>query len=141
MPQSYDPKLIVIIYGGMILSGYADGTFGAAKRASDKMTPVVSSDGKVTVVRSADDSGEITITLQASSLSNDYLSAKAVVQALPGPLVAEPLFIKDLLGTTLISAAQAWIKKVPDVEFGKELSNREWVFGVENLQMVVGGNL
>lgn len=138
--SQYDPSKIVVIYSGNILSGFADGTFGAAKRNSDKQSTYVGADGRVTVVKSADNSGEVTITLAASSLSNDILSALATLQEL-GPLVPAPLMVKDLLGTTLIMGQKAWIKKVPDVEFGKELSTRDWVFGVENLQMNVGGNL
>lgn len=137
--NQFDPKAVVSIYAGNLLTGYADGTFVSAKRTSDKQTAVVGSDGQVCVVKSADNSGEITLTLMASSKSNDILSAIATLQEI-GPLVPAPFLLKDLLGTTVVSGQNAWIKKRPDIEFGKELSNREWVFGVENLIMLAGGN-
>lgn len=140
MPFQYDPTKVVPVYYGNILSGFADGAFASAKRNTDKMTAYVGSDGQVTIVKSADDTGEITITLAQSSASNDILTAIANQQEI-GPIVSGPFMLKDLLGTTLISAQNAWIKKRPDVEFGKEVSTREWVLGCAKLIMNIGGNL
>jgi hypothetical protein len=97
-------------------------------------------DGQVVRVASADKRGEITVTLMASSLSNDFLSAQAALDDLTG-INTQPLLIKDLLGTTLISAQQAWIKKPADVEFGKEAGTREWVFECGELNILVGGSI
>lgn len=141
MPKQYGPADVFISFAGNLLSGYADGDFCSIKRNSDQQSQYVGADGEVCVVASADQSGEITITLQGSSASNDILSALHAEQEVGGVLVPKPIFVKDGKGTTLASGAEAWIKKVPDVTFGKEMSTREWVFGVARLKMQVGGNI
>lgn len=137
--QTYDPGQIVVSFSGNLLTGLAE-TFVSAERSEDAWSLAVGADGKATRVRNRNQSGEVTITLQASSPANDILTALAKADELSGIGVA-PLFIKDLRGTTLVSGPRAWIKKMPSVEFGKELSDREWVFGCDPLDINAGGSL
>jgi hypothetical protein len=53
----------------------------------------------------------------------------------------KPLMVKDLSGTSLHSAATAWITKGADAEYAKEPGNREWTFETDNLMSLVGANL
>lgn len=137
--DSYSPAAIVVTFAAQILRGYADGSFVTAKRNTEATTLHVGADGRTTVVFSADKSGEITVTLAQSSQSNDILTALYAEQE--AGLIPKPIFIKDVLGTTLVSGLEAYIKKLPDIEYGKEVTNREWVFVVGSLKMAVGGSL
>lgn len=138
--KTYDPGLVVVSIGGNIISGFADGTFISVERTSDSFSKQVGADGEVTRVRSRDRSGSITLTLMASSLSNDILTALHKLDELSGTGVV-PFLLKDLAGTTLVAAQSCWIRKPANVEFGKELSNREWALDANPIVMTVGGNV
>jgi hypothetical protein len=137
--KTYDPGLVVVSIGGNIISGFADGTFINVERTSDSFSKQVGADGEVTRVRNRDRSGSITLTLMSSSLSNDILTALHKLDELSGTGVV-PFLLKDLAGTTLVSAQSCWIRKPANVEFGKELSNREWTLDANPIDMTVGGN-
>lgn len=136
--KQYDPKKVPIIFAGQLISGFADGTFLTIKRQTDTFSSMAGADGEVAVVQSADKRGEIVITLLQTSASNDILSAKFAAQELTG-IVGEPFLAKDLLGTTIASSDACWIKKYADLEFGKEVSAREWTLECNPLLLLVGG--
>ncbi len=138
--KTYDPGKIVVSLAGNLLSGFADGSFVAAERRENAFNLVVGAGGEACRVRSRNKSGTVTLTLMGSAISNAILSALAAADELAGTGIG-PLFIKDLGGTTILSAGNAWIEKIPNVEFGKELANREWVLACEALDMNIGGNI
>lgn len=137
---SYDPGRIVASFGPNILSGYADGSFITATRNSDTFTSSVGADGSVVRVRSRDKSGQIKIVLQAESPLNDILSALAQADEILGTGVL-PFGIKDILGTTLITASQAWIMKIPEIDYSKDAGTREWIFECSELEVFVGSSV
>lgn len=141
MPTAtYDPKAIAVSFAGKLISGFADGTMLTAERNDPIFSTVVGSAGEVARVRSRNQTGKIVLTLMQTSLSNAILTALAALDELSG-LGQGPLLIKDLNGTTLLDAPNAWISKLPSVEFGKDLSNREWELACDVLNMNVGGNV
>jgi hypothetical protein len=73
----------------------------------------------------------------ATSASNDTLSAQHALDEASGN-GAVPLLIKDLSGRTVAEAPNAWIRKLPMVEFGREVGTREWVLDCDELIMFVG---
>lgn len=124
---TYDPKQVLVTFNGQPLSGYADGTMVSIETAEDLYALTVGADGKATRVRSQNLSGSITITLMQTSLSNDLLfAAFQADQQTPAAGVSE-FQLKDANGRDLVHAANAWVKKLPTLEYGKEQSNREWV--------------
>jgi hypothetical protein len=137
--RTYDPKSIAIIVGGVPITGLADGTFLTAMRANDAFTKSVGADGDTTRVKSNDKSGEVTITLDKTSLSNDYLSSVYLRDELANAGVVT-IRIKDLLGASTYVSATGWIRKLPEVEYSKETSTNEWVFDIADFGMFVGGN-
>lgn len=136
--KTYDPDKVIVTFLGIPMSGYADGTFISVERNEDAFALTVGADGETARTRNQNRSGTITLTLMQSSSSNDTLSAAAAADELTG-LGIGALAIKDAFGTTLCIAPNAWIKKMPTTEFGKELANREWVFETDYVQMIVGG--
>lgn len=137
--SNYSPDLISIAWGSIRFAGYADGTFVTAERSEDGYSLKVGATGAQTRVRSLNLSGTVKITLQQSSLTNDLLSAAYAADQAFNTFITLPLIIKDLNGTTLIHATNAWIKKLPSVEFGKDLSNREWTFECAAIDTFVAG--
>lgn len=139
--NTYDPKQLIIVFGGVPITGYADGTFVTVTPNAERFTKVVGADGEVTRTKSNDFTHEVTITLKQSSLSNDYLSTIMNADRLSN-LGKLPLQIKDINGTTLWNWSQAWIRQPPDSEFAKELGERAWIFdtGSADLEQI-GGSL
>lgn len=136
----YDPSQVVVTWGPNLISGFAEGTFIAATRDEDGFFKKIGADGEVGRARNKNRGGSVTLTLLQTSLSNDTLSASQVADELTG-LGTFPLLVKDLLGNTLLTAPNAWVKKRADAEFGKEISDREWILDCDQLLGVVGSSL
>ncbi len=134
----YDPKKVIIDFGGLSASGYAKGVFFKIGRNEDGVKLNVGAGGEFVVTRNNNRSGQATLTLQQDSLYNDYLSEKAQLFQDGGGGVA-PFFVKDLHGNTMYHAEKAWVRKVADSEFSDEATNREWMFEFPDLEIFVGG--
>lgn len=134
----YDPGSIVLSWGSILAQGYAKGTFVKVARDEDAFSKDVGADGEVSRARNRNRAGSVTFTLMQASATNDAFSAQAQADELLGTGVA-PLLIKDLFGTTLLRAPNAWIRKKADVEFGKEQGDREWILDCDQLLGNVGG--
>lgn len=136
--KTYDPAKVLFSFAGSLITGYADDTFIEAERAEDGFTLLVGASGEGARSKNNNKSGTVTVTLMASSQSNDILSALAAADELAGTGVGA-LYLKELDGTTLVSAPAAWIKKMPSVSRGKEVGTVQWVFDCESMEMSVGG--
>lgn len=138
--RTYDPAQIVVQFGPIIMSGYQDGTFVKAGRDGDTFTKYVGVDGEVSRGRNRNKAGNAALTLAQTSATNDLLSSVQEVDELTGAGVY-PFTIKDLNGTTLFFSPEAWIKKPPDTEYGKEIGPREWLFDTGKVETFTGGSL
>ena len=94
--------------------------------------------GEAVRARNNNRSGKITVTLMQSAQSNDDLSSFAAADELNDGGVV-PVLIKDGSGSTVASAATAWVQKYPNTEFQKEATTREWVIETDELDIFVGG--
>jgi hypothetical protein len=136
--KTYDPKKISIIFFGIPLEGFADGTFVSATRSNDSFTKTSGADGIVSRSKSNDTGAEVTVTLAQTSTSNAILSGFMIADELKSA-GAGPLIIKDSGGSTLFFAAAAWIRKPADITNAKEIENREWIFDTADSAFFVGG--
>lgn len=136
--KNYDPKDILLVVAGTPVEGFADGTFVVCARNNDSYTTSTGADGEPARAQSNDKSGTITITLMQTSATNDILSAAVTLDELQGDGVF-PVLVKDLNGTTLVTAETAYVQKPADVEFGRELAEREWVIATPELNILAGG--
>jgi hypothetical protein len=138
--RTYDPKKIVVTFGTVIITGYADGTFVSIAQNGDSFEKVKGADGTVERVNKNADDYAVTITLKQSSMTNDALSTIHIADKLSNT-GKFPLTVKDLQGTSLFFAAQAWIAKPPDSERSDASSNREWRIDTGIAANFIGGNL
>jgi hypothetical protein len=136
---TYDPKSVILVVGGVPISGYADGTFVEVAREVDTFSKKTGADGYTTRIKSNNTSGTVTITLMQTSPSNDVLSGFAALDQLSNAGVV-PVMVKDSSGTSINVSAQGWIRKVPDQAFGAEINTREWAIDCAELLVFVGGN-
>lgn len=137
--QTYDSRQVTVIFGAAILTGYADGEFCTVTRDEENFTKYVGAYGDVTRARNANRGGRAKVRLASTSLSNDVLSAIVAADEVSGAGVL-PFMVKDLRGTTLCLAKEAWIVKPADVAFDREVAEREWEFELGEVVMFIGGN-
>lgn len=137
--KTYDPSKVICTFKGIPLGGFPDGTFIKVSRSSDLWTKSTGTDGDVTRTKSLDKSGEAMLTLDQTSLSNDDLSEEYRKDELENGGIGT-FTVKDINTKTELVSAKAWIRKIPDVEFGKETSSREWAFDLASVGVFIGGN-
>lgn len=137
--KTYDPGQLAVICGGKIISGFADGSMVKISRNAQAYELKVGADGEGTRTRLKNKSGKVEITLMQSSSSNDVLSAYALADEASNS-GSVPLIIKDGSGNTLVAAVTAWVQKLPDSEFAKEVKERVWIFETDELNIFIGGN-
>ena len=137
--RTYDPKQVLVIIGGIPMSGFADGTFVSVERTSDTFTKVSGADGIISRSKTNDRSGSLKFTSAQTSPSNDILTGIALADELANAGVV-PVLIKDNSGRSVYVSAFGWVKKPPVSEFGKEITNREWTLDLADLDVFVGGN-
>ena len=70
--------------------------------------------------------GTLTITLMATSLSNDALNVARLLDEATGQ-AQFPVLIKNVNGTEGWSAAKAWVQRPSNVAVGRDVGTREWV--------------
>lgn len=138
----YTSNQVVASLGGIPLNtGRGDGVFIKITPMNDMFTTKVGADGEVARSRSNDRRHKVEITLMQTSDANILLSAlhQLDINAPNGSGVAA-LFIKDMSGTSLHIAPEAWITKSPEVSYGPEVEMRTWELEAANMVDIVGGN-
>ncbi len=138
--RTYDPAQFLFSFAGVPLTAYAPDTFIKVERDEDSFSKQTGATGEVTRSKSNNRGGKVTLTLMSHSQDNDALSAIQAADELSGTGVA-PLQGKELNGTTVVSAANAWIQKPPAVERGKESGTTEWTFDCAVIEVFNGGLL
>ena len=143
--RKYNPKKITASYTGSVggnsfafqFLGFMDGTFLTADYDEDAVTKHVGSQGDATFILNANRGASVTVMLVQGSPTNDELS-KLVPNADLNYMPVGVLNFKDLNGTTVFESADAVIKRRAKVEFGKEVTGREWVFDCGHADLKVG---
>lgn len=137
--KTYDPKQVIVTFGARQLTGFADGTQIIVRPNEDAWALTVGNDGEGTRSKSNNNSGQIEVSLMQSSDDNAYLSAIYNADKLNNSGV-NPAGVKDINGSSLYFAAQAYLKRLPDSEFARVAGARTWIIETDNLQAFVGGN-
>ena len=142
--RTYDPKQVILTVGGFPIGGYADGTFIQHEYDEDAFAKVTGADGFSSRAKSQNNDSMLTITLAQTSPSNNTLSALALADKLSNTGVV-PVVMKDVGGTpggeTTLFSANGWVRKQANLEYGKEITNREWILDLTDTDLLVGGNV
>lgn len=141
MLYTFDPLNTTWTLGGILIAGFADGTWVNVEYNEDAFTLKVGASGSGTRNKSNNASGLVTFTLQHGSPTNDLLSALHQLDiATPNGDGIAPLLGKYHNGSTLVTAEKAWIKRMPGFELGKEEGDIEWTIETLNLISFIGGH-
>lgn len=137
---TYDPKKNIIIYGGRQLTGFAEDDMITIKPLGDGMQIYSGADGEVGRSVDPNRTFEVKVSLATSSKSNDYLSECYNKDRRTGSYML-PLTIKDLSGSTLFFAKQAWVQNFPESKRGRKIDNQDWTLNTGQVNdPVIGGN-
>ena len=137
---TYDPKKNIIIYGGRQLTGFAEDDMITINPLGDGMQIYSGADGEVGRSVDPNRTFEVKVSLATSSKSNDYLSECYNKDRRTGSYML-PLTIKDLSGSTLFFAKQAWVQNFPESKRGRKSDNQDWTFNTGQVNdPVIGGN-
>lgn len=138
--KTYDPKKIIIIFGVRRLTGMSEDSIVSIKPNGEGLQTYVGADGDVARSLDPDATYEVTVSLNTTSNSNDYLSNMYNYDRETGNGIA-PLLIKDLAGTTLFSAPEAWVSNMPEESRGLTVDTQEWVFHTGQVEDAIIGGL
>lgn len=140
MIYSFDPKEVNLIYAGVRITGFADGTFIKLEFNSDRYALTMGADGLGARSKSNDKSGKLTVTLMPNSVGNKvFASAMALDDATNAG--ALPFALDDPSSGDKFVGLGAWVMKDPGREFGKEISNKEWVLETDTIISIHGAAL
>lgn len=138
--KTYNLGAVDVVFAGIPFEGFADGTVITVARNNPASTSLVGGDGEGARAMSNDRSGTVTCVLMQTSATNLALSAIAKADEDSGGQGVFSLMVKDGSGFSVAQAETAWLEKIADAEYGRELTNRTWVIKTDNLDSVVGGN-
>jgi len=124
-----------------VLGGFMDDSNIMVERGSDSYDLHVGIDNRATRIYKADKTAKVTVNLAQSSVSNDILDQLQRNDA--NARNSSQLFgviVKDGSGRSVYHAAEAWVSKVANSQFGSGLNGREWIIQTANMDSFIGGN-
>lgn len=137
---TYNSKMLVIVYGSREVDGFAEDDMVTIKPLGEGTQIYSGADGSVGRSMDPNQTYEVTIALATTSKTNDYFSNVYNLDRSTGRGIL-PLTIKDLSGTTVFQANQAWITNFPEHKRGRKIEAQEWVFHTGQVaNPMIGGN-
>ena len=138
--KTFDPTHYLLTFKNIPLIAPFAGTFISVSMNADAYEAVPGAGGDVVRVRSRNQTGLVTWTGMAESPSNDQLSAIQRQDRLLNTGYGA-LLLKHTNGLTVVQSANAWIKKMPNLDAADSAVGREWVLECADLDMFIGGAL
>lgn len=137
--KTYDPTEVSVIVGGHVVEGGIEGDFCSVARDEDAYSYQADVSGGGTRTKNPNKAGKVTLTLQASSDSNNFLSALILADEADNSGIVS-ILIRDNSGNDLHKSEASYVTKHPDAAYSKELGQRAFIIQCENLVMFSGGN-
>lgn len=131
-PKGYDPTLIKVYAGGILMKDFGEDTMVKVTRAEDMRSTTVGADGNVTVNKSANNTGTLEITIMNNSASN------AVLKGLSRLDKGFPVAVVDLnyAGDLGSATTFAFIQNIPDFERAAKVGECTWPIILTDVDMV-----
>jgi hypothetical protein len=135
--KQYDPKLITLQFAGIIVEGYADGSFVEIEEETEGFEDYSGTDGSVSRSKSSDERGTVTIKLAQTSPTNVLFSSlhQQDKDEPNGAGVGQFLLEDRGNGTTLVRADEAWIMGRPKMDYERAVKEREWKIRLAKMEV------
>lgn len=135
MANEFDPRLVIMSFGPLVLNGYADGEMISVSYLGDGVSAVVGGQGAGILIDDHDNSAEVTVRIFAAHLAGQ-ITMSALLKHHTAGNIALPLSIVSVTTGEKLAGGLAKIKKKPDASFSKgEAPVREIVFVSASLSM------
>ena len=128
MAKTYDPKLVTMTFGTLIITGFSEGTFiGLAFNDEEEYKGRSGGDGEFSWTKNADKSARYTVLLKTTSSVRERLDQfKALGTTLP-------CFVKNNSDQKHLSGGvEARIVNRPAINYDMEEQDVEYIFEVAN---------
>lgn len=137
--QVYNFNEVDLIVGPYNISEFFEGEAIKVGYYEDAFTMQVGASGSATRSASNNLSGYIEFILNQTAAVNQKLSALGLLDRQSGAGIV-PTYLRDNNGTSLYTAENSWIKKLPDSSFGPASTARIWRIDTNLLVANIGGN-
>lgn len=139
MLYTVDPKLVIITFGGVPLTGFAKKKINLTK-VEDNFKVEVGTNGETVRMKSNNRNWTGTLSFLPGTPTLDYLST-VTLRDEAGNLGVLPFTVKDALGSTKFFSPQAFIVKPADYNTGVEIEQLDWSIYLVDVQYNHGGNV
>lgn len=145
LPSTFAPNdvTVVITKNSVVhtVGGFSEDSIVGIAQGSARFEKYIGADNSSTRIYKADTSTSITISLQQTSVSNDFLTQLHLedVDTRDSSGFFQ-LTVKDNSGRTLVSSSSAYIAILPDINFSNGMEIREWVVDTFDTDNYIGGN-
>ncbi|KAB8139265.1 DUF3277 domain-containing protein [Gracilibacillus oryzae] len=119
MVRTYAAENCTLVFGGVYITGFGDGTYITAEKQEDSFTTHVSAQGEISTAETHNTLGTITATLAQTSPSLKYLTDAHNRKAV------EPCYVIDSNTGEQIGGSEARIINPGSRSFGGEIETRE----------------
>ncbi|MCL2188428.1 MAG: DUF3277 family protein [Defluviitaleaceae bacterium] len=134
--RTYDPGAVNLVVGGQVITGVADGTWITVERAEDSFTEYIGSKGEVAMAESNNRSGTVTVTLENTSPSVAYLYRLAKRRG-RNAIIDVSVVDANEEGGMRWAASEGRVRRPPNYEAGKEITEREFQIFVADLDFEI----
>lgn len=126
---TYDPKDVILLVGGYQITGFTEGTGISVNREANLIEKKVGINGKFSLSKNRNDTGTMTVSLQATSEDNGVIETWVFAAKQQGAPVVLPILLTDPAGA-IIASTVGWIEVQADFSVEEGVSDREWTIGL-----------
>lgn len=137
--KTYDPKDYPLVFNGILIEGFADGTFITIEETAPGFSSTVGAYGDVVHARSWDRRGTCRFTVQQTSEVNKRLSDMYNADRDGVVSGVGEFSLSSKNGDTLHQGSKARLVASPPGTFDATPGTREWTIEIADLQMVHAG--
>lgn len=134
----YNPKRITGSLMNIPFEGLMDGVFITIEKVEKAVLTHVGGSGELSAVLNANTLAKATITFVQGSPTNDAFSKK-IPKASTNYFPTGVFQMSDLNGNTVVNSKDAFIEDVAKIDFGKEITGRQWVVYLPDADITAGG--
>lgn len=138
--KSYALEKVFCSIDGVLVKGYEAGDAISITFPEDDVVLTQGCHGEVGVGLKPNNIAEFTLRIAQTAQINDYISGRHQLLKATG-FGAFRITVKDLNGTSIFSTTQGFLSKLPNLDYGLESGNREYVFRCVVDKYHVGGNI
>jgi len=136
---TWDASKLKIIVGPYTLKGLAEGDFLDIAQHEVSWVLGVGATGEPVRSKTNNRSGSFTVRLMQTSEDNKKMETIRALDSLANAGII-PVSVSDISGLDEHIAPKCWIRKPPDVTYGRDAGMREWAIDTGDISMFIGGN-